>query len=226
MTRPHHRPSLHRVTLLLALLALMTAACSGNGASPAPSSPADAARIVLAQDARFTGIGPLDPDLIGQASWYEVAAGDDGWRVTVRIGWGDCEAGCISEHRWVYDVTTAGVASLASETGDPLPDATGIRGVVSAGPTCPVVTDPPQPDCEDRPVAGAELVIFDAANTEVARVQSAGDGTFSVELAPGAYRLVPQPVEGLMGTAAEMTVRVDAGAPPAEIVVSYDTGIR
>ena len=95
-----------------------------------------------------------------------------------------------------------------------------------AGPTCPVVTDPPDPDCADRPVAGAVLVILDADGDEAARVTSAPDGTFAAALEPGGYRIVPQPVEGLMGTASELDVTVEVGEPSVELSIAYDTGIR
>jgi hypothetical protein len=122
-------------------------------------------------------------------------------------------------------VSSSGVVSLLDEQGDALPDASGIRGIATAGPTCPVVTDPPDPGCADRSIAGAEILVLAMDGSEVARIVTGADGSFGVELAPGAYRLVPQPVEGLMGTAAEQTIRVEAGAPAA-IVISYDTGIR
>ena len=60
----------------------------------------------------------------------------------------------------------------------------------------------------------------------MARATSDPDGTFAVELAPGAYLLMPQPVEGLMGTPAPMNVEVEAGKPMTEVQVSYDTGMR
>ena len=47
----------------------------------------------------------------------------------------------------------------------PAPDQT-ITGIVTAGPVCPVVTDPPDPDCEDRPVAGGEIVVRNAAGDD------------------------------------------------------------
>jgi len=97
---------------------------------------------------------------------------------------------------------------------------------VLAGPTCPVVTDPPDPDCADQPVQGALLIVEDVAGVEVARVRSDADGHFAVELAPGSYRLVPQPVEGLMGTAPALEFGVELGQPAAPLTVSYDTGIR
>jgi hypothetical protein len=186
----------------------------------------DAVRLVLAQQTRFAGIEARDANLIGQASWYEVSGADDGWQVTVRIGWGDCPAGCINEHRWTYAVARNGGVELLREEGDEVPDATGVRGTVTAGPTCPVVTDPPDPACADRPVAGAVLILTGKDGAEVARVTSAADGTFSVELAPGRYTLTAEPVDGLMGTPAPMEIVVEAAGPMTEVPVSYDTGIR
>ena len=44
-------------------------------------------------------------------------------------------------------------------------------------------------------------------------------------LAPGRYTLIPQPVEGLLGTAAPVTLEIGA-ATTTELTVVYDTGIR
>jgi hypothetical protein len=226
------RGSLRTATaaVVTVLLATTLGACALRpGASPTTLNAADAARLALAQQDRFQGIGPFDAASIGQAAWYKVAPAGDGWQVQIRIGWGDCPAGCINEHHWLYGVARDGSVQLVSEDGDALPaatGATGVRGTVTAGPTCPVVTDPPNPNCADRPVAGAVLVFRDASGVEVARVSSAADGTFSIELAPGAYHLVPQPLHGLMGTPAPMDVGVVAGRPMTEVTVSYDTGIR
>ena len=68
--------------------------------------------------------------------------------------------------------------------------------------------------------------LADASGREVARVSSGADGTFSVALAPGTYRLTAEPVEGLMGTPSPMDVGIEAGQPMTELTVSYDTGIR
>jgi carboxypeptidase family protein len=221
MRRPQHGA----VGFIL-ILGLGLAACATlPGSSPQPLTPTDAARIALAQDARFTGIVPRDESLVGQAAWYQVSAAADGWRVVIRIGWGDCPAGCINEHRWTYSVASGGGVQLVDETGDTLPDGTGLHGTVTAGPTCPVETVPPDPACAERPVAGAVLVLSDANGGEVARATSAADGTFSVEVAPGTYHLTAQPVEGLMGVPEPMDVTVDAGVS-TELQLSYDTGIR
>ena len=208
-------------------VALTLVACARlPGGSAAPMTAAEAAQLALAQQARFVGISARDESLIGQAAWYEVTPANDGWQVVIRIGWGDCPAGCINEHRWTYAVGQDASVRLVREDGDSVPVGTGVRGTVTAGPTCPVVTEPPTPGCEERPVAGAVLVFTTPAGVEVARATSAADGTFSVELAPGAYRLTAEPVEGLMGTPAPMEIEVEPGVSMTELQVSYDTGIR
>ncbi len=210
----------------MAAVGVLLAACLGPGGSGGPTTADEAARLALAQESRFTGVAARDDNLIGQAAWYEVETSADGWQVTIRIGWGDCPSGCINQHRWIYSVGRSGAVSLTSQNGDPLPAGTGISGVATAGPTCPVVTEPPDPACADRPVAGATLVVTDRTGSEVARTVTDASGRFTIELAPGAYRLVPQPVEGLMGTAAPLDLRVEAEGPLTGVQVSYDTGIR
>lgn len=211
-------------TVLATFVAWAVVACLPAAATPL--SEAEAVDLVLDENERFTGIGPRDPELIGQAAWYEVTALEDGWRIDIRMGWGDCPAGCINEHRWAYTVSSRGVVELVDESGDRLPTGSTVTGTVTAGPTCPVVTDPPDPNCGDRPVEGAVLVVATVDGVEVARTTSDAEGRFALSLAPGSYRLEPQPVEGLMGTAAPIEFSVELGGPSAELLVSYDTGIR
>jgi hypothetical protein len=218
-----HRPSV-LATAFATLVALAVMSCVPPAATPI--SEAEAVDLVLDENELFTGIGPRDPGLIGQAAWYEVTALDDGWRVEIQMGWGDCPAGCINEHRWAFTVSSTGAVELADESGDPLPPGSNVTGTVTAGPTCPVVTEPPDPSCADRPVEGAVLVVATPDGVEVARTTSDAEGRFALSLVPGAYRLEPQPVEGLMGTAAPFEFSVELGGPTADLVVSYDTGIR
>ncbi len=208
-------------------------------------SQAEAVARVLGLDPRFAGIRPLDPDMVGQSAWYEVSPAAAGWRVTVTIGWGDCPSGCISRHAWVYDVDVSGTATLVAEQGDPTEEQPGgssatppvaipgeggpwIAGRASAGPVCPVERIPPDPACADRPVGGAVIVVRSSAGAEVARATTATDGTFLVGVpGGGAWTVVPQPVRGLLGTAAAVVVRVgDAPSSWAAVNVAYDTGIR
>ena len=262
---------------MIALLAALVVAGCGGAAGPASAPPAastpptatpaasatpggavlteaEAVARVLAQDPRFSGIGPTDPNLIGQSAWYEVSPAVVGWRVTVTVGWGDCQAGCINRHIWVYDVDPTGAVTLVEERGDPVGDGSGdgsaggsagesigdppvaipaeggpwIAGRAVAGPVCPVERIPPDPACADRPVAGAVIVIRDAGGAEVARATTARDGTFLVGVpGGGSWTAEPQPVEGLLGTAPAIVVEVaDAPAAWAAVDVAYDTGIR
>jgi hypothetical protein len=102
---------------------------------------------------------------------------------------------------------------------------TGIAITAAAGPTCPVERVPPDPACAPRPVAGATILVLDEQGKTVATVVTGADGTVLVALPAGDYVLQPQPVEGLMGTAEQVSVTVvDGSATPA--VLAYDTGIR
>jgi hypothetical protein len=209
--------------------------------SPSPSPSADgvddeatAAARVLASDPRFAGIGPLSPDVIGQSAWYEVASDGDGYTVTVHIGWGDCMAGCIESREWTYAVARDGTIELEEEAGDPLPDdivPVDVSGdatldlMLVAGPTCPVVTDPPDPACDARPVQNATVVIRDASGTEVARTTSDAAGHARATLPAGIYIVEALPVEGLMSTPPATAVWA-IGTDPLPVTLSYDTGIR
>lgn len=238
--------NIRTILLTVAALTLVAAGCAGTptDASPTPvpvpapvTTPEQAvARVILAEK-RLTGIAPHDPNAIGQASWYEAApaSGVGAFVVNVRVGWGDCQAVCINEHRWVYAVGPDGIVSVVSEAGAPVPDTawpnataarrTGIGGTATAGPVCPVEKNPPDPACAPRPVAGAVVIFRDASGAEVARATTGADGTFFADLAPGGYIVEAQPVKGLMGTAGPQSVTVNDGVA-STIQLGYDTGIR
>lgn len=237
-------PLAARLAAMLGFMVLVAGACAGATGTPPPATaiatidtPGAAISRVVATEPRLGGIRPFDSGMIGQSSWYaaEPAADGDGFVVTVRVGWGDCEAGCIDEHRWVYEVTRGGLVGVASEAGPGVPaeawpspagdGRTGIEGVALAGPVCPVETVPPDPDCAARPVAAATVVIRAARGAEVARSVTAADGSFFVELPAGAYVVEPQPAENLMGTPSAQDVTVVAGRV-ASVQLEYDTGIR
>lgn len=134
-----------RFALVLVVAAsLAVAGCAtGGGGSPEPSaptptptvpaptptpiaadvaSPADAAALVIATDPRFNGAIELTPDIIGASKWWEAAPLADGaYRITLTIGWGDCPAGCINRHVWVFEVTADGGVTLIDESGDEVP---------------------------------------------------------------------------------------------------------
>jgi hypothetical protein len=94
-----------------------------------------------------------------------------------------------------------------------------------AGPVCPVVTDPPAPECAPRPVDGAVIAVTDADGIEVGRAATDPDGKVGFDLVPGEVVVIPQSVEGLPGTAAMFTVMLTAGQT-LQVMADYDTGIR
>jgi hypothetical protein len=135
-----------RLATLMIILAAALGACA-SGAAPAPSSPSkaapslsatptssasseggvqidtpdEAARLVIASDPNFEKVGKKDPDLIGQCCYYEAVRGQEGFRVRITMGWGDCPAGCIDQHTWTYEVGADGAIRLIGQSGDAVP---------------------------------------------------------------------------------------------------------
>jgi hypothetical protein len=235
---PGHRPP---VAALLAIIGLLVAACGGGGAAP-PTIPVtigsadEAAAYVGSRSPLFEGIEPLRDDMIGQAHWWTAEPDGNAWRVVMRVGWGDCMAGCIQEHRWVFAVQADGIIGIAEETGDPLPaevvaelrgaapPRTGLAGRATAGPTCPF--EAPDIACSPASVGDVVLVVRPAdGGAEIARVRTDGAGFFRVSLAPGTYRLEAPEVEGYLGTPAAEAFTVNEGSETV-LDPAWDTGIR
>jgi hypothetical protein len=117
-------------------------------------------------------------------------------------------------------------APSASPSAPPSPAGPprGISGRVTAGPVCPVERVPPDPACAARPVVGAVILVRDATGGEVGRATTDAEGRYVVYVEAGAYVVVPQPANGLMGTPSSQQVTVDGGLTTVDL--SYDTGIR
>ena len=93
---------------------------------------------------------------------------------------------------------------------------------VSAGPVCPVerVDDP---TCAPRMVKGARLRLEGPATLTLT---TDTEGTArSDPISVGIYRVVAEPVDGLLGVPPPVTV-VIRGGRATHLAVSYDTGIR
>ena len=120
-------------------------------------------------------------------------------------------------------VTPAPTATAAPPTATPTPGPagqTGIAGMVTIGPTCPVQRiDSP---CPDRPYE-ATITIWQGGN-KMAEARSGPDGHFVVELPRGTYRVVGE-APGTFPHATEQTVTVVAGGL-TQIQIQYDSGIR
>ena len=232
-------------TSLMAMSLLLTLACGSGSPGPSPSpqpspspttqvgSAAQAAALVFASDRRFAQMQPLRPDMIGQSSWFEATDDGDGYLVTITFGAGDCQAGCIERHTYAYHVTHEGEITLVADEGDDIniapapgrPDPIDLHVSLSSGPTCPVVTNPPDPNCADRAIANATVFVFNTHGDEVAQGVTDANGSLMLQLPPGAYYVAPEPIEGLMGQAAAQAFSANGGDSVA-LVFSYDTGIR
>jgi hypothetical protein len=118
-----------------------------------------------------------------------------------------------ADYRFVVVVERADAASAG----------TGVRGVVSVGPACPVLREGQW--CPDHPLA-AELIVRDTGGNEIERVESSEDGWFELELPPGSYELDPQTPSGSpfpIGQRVEFSVTSGGWT---DLEVSYDSGIR
>lgn len=115
------------------------------------------------------------------------------------------------------------VVTGCGSTAGTVTSGTGVVGMVTIGPTCPVerINSP----CPPRPIA-ATVIVRDASGTEVTRFVSAPDGSFKIQLKPGRYTLVgashdssglPRPIP--------VSVVVAAGSF-ATANVQFDSGIR
>lgn len=210
--------------------------------TPAPSptahvvtvtSPAQAAALVFASDPRWAEMMPLRPDLIGASMWYEAFEDGAAFTVSITAGSGDCQAGCIDQHTWTYRVAPDGTITLVGDEGDPVeisPPAGGdgpaqVNIQLSAGPVCPVVQEPPDPNCDARAVANAAVIIYDPQGREVEAGVSDDEGMITLELPAGSYHVVADAVEGVMGTPEPQAFAV-VGGSSAGLLFAYDTGIR
>lgn len=99
----------------------------------------------------------------------------------------------------------------------------GIQGMVTIGPMCPVMQK--GVSCPDLPFS-ATIVVEDGAGSEITRVKSGDDGVFEVSLDPGSYNLVPEsPNPAGPPFASQQPVTVTDGAF-TEVLIQYDSGIR
>ena len=111
----------------------------------------------------------LDGTIIGASQFYEVK-GEPGssaaWIVVYTYGWGDCQAGCISRHTFVYQVDpVTGAVTFDGQDGEALPadapeglrllEARGTPGVVVT-PATPAPTEQPIPGPTALPVPGVD----------------------------------------------------------------------
>lgn len=98
----------------------------------------------------------------------------------------------------------------------------GIRGVVLAGPQCPVETA--ESPCPPKPLGGVHVDVLLAGDV-VAEATTDRDGTFSVVVDPGTYEVRATPGQQGFMSAKPVHVDVTDGAF-VQVTVPVDTGIR
>lgn len=104
-----------------------------------------------------------------------------------------------------------------------LPYQSGIMGVVTIGPTCPVERIPPDPNCADRSYQ-ATLRVRNSAGKIVIEQKINSDGTFKFSLPPGKYTIENGGV-AVMPTLSPVSVEVGPNGY-VEVNLSFDSGIR
>ena len=123
-------------------------------------------------------------------------------------------------------LTMVAVAIVLAGCGPAQPSAppgTGVQGIVESSPTCPVerINSP----CPPHPLA-ATVIVSTSQGVEVTRFHTGADGRFRVDLAPGQYNLLGQPVGGsLLPRPIPTTATVVQGSY-VTVNVEYDSGIR
>jgi hypothetical protein len=100
----------------------------------------------------------------------------------------------------------------------------GIMGKVTIGPTCPVETYPPTPDCADKPYA-TKLRFVKNDTDYVVFAQSNTDGDFSISLEPGTYWITVPDLSKQMPSLEETKVVVQDKVY-TNINLKFDSGIR
>lgn len=117
-------------------------------------------------------------------------------------------------------VVTAALLLVACSSPDTGPRST-VDGFVRSGPTCPVESNPPDPNCGPAPVEGAVIVFQGPITVEVT---TAADGSYRVDLPDGDYTAIAQPLERYLGYPAAVQFSL-AGAPLTLDDMIYETGI-
>lgn len=103
-----------------------------------------------------------------------------------------------------------------------LPYQSGVEGLVLRGPICPVMKDPPDPNCADKPYA-TEIEVL-RGGTLFSRGTSGEDGKFKISLPPGEY-VVRASGGRVFPRCSEEAANVGSSGYTS-VSISCDTGIR
>lgn len=122
------------------------------------------------------------------------------------------------------DITKYSFAFTVSKNpGAPLYTAS-ISGTVTLGPTCPVVKNPPDPKCADKRYSTSVVAYRNGGTDAFATTTSKADGTFTLVVPPGAYKVVANP--GGTPRCASVDTNLKLNTHVSMIVLQCDTSIR
>ena len=121
----------------------------------------------------------------------------------------------------IYRISLLFVLFLTACLPTPQPLDSGIEGIVTIGPMCPVMQE--DVPCPDGPYQ-ATLTILEINGKKVTQFQTDENGHFRVELLPGEYLLHPES-PNQMPFAEDMLFTVNEHEF-TYLEISYDSGIR
>ncbi|MES2409430.1 MAG: hypothetical protein V4509_03990 [Patescibacteria group bacterium] len=112
-----------------------------------------------------------------------------------------------------------------ADKGSIAPFKSGISGSVILGPSCPVMRNPPDPQCADKPYQTSISISYSSSPTKVfATAQSGSDGTFKLSLPPGEY-VVSAGSGNSLPRCSNISTTVESNGY-SEVQIICDTGIR
>lgn len=114
--------------------------------------------------------------------------------------------------------------SMASSADSTVTGSSGVQGMATVDVGCPVLEG--SSPCARKPLRARIKVLRLPAQELVAVIDTAEDGRFLVELAPGSYELRGEDVNGVgVPSAMPLPVNVTVGAV-SEVTVQFDSGVR
>jgi hypothetical protein len=121
---------------------------------------------------------------------------------------------------------TENTATTTGVTTPPITTTSGISGIVLLGPTCPVMRNPPDPQCADKPYSGTFVVTTSDGSRIITQFNSDSQGKFKVNVPAGEYEIRSASTTTFYPRCSSNgIVSVKAGTF-TDTTVSCDTGIR
>ena len=117
------------------------------------------------------------------------------------------------------------IGGNSGEGGYIIPYNSGVVGKVSLGPTCPVMQNPPDPQCADKPYQTSISISRVSDTSHVfTTTQSKSDGTFKISLPPDDYLLSAK--GGTVLPRCSQTSATVKSVGYTDVTITCDTGIR